>query len=78
MAGLNLTRYNRLWAALGVRSHFQLPYLCMSPSWSCALIYDAITDIVPSFPEVPFRMEGPAVIWDELSVIDIIAVLHTF
>jgi hypothetical protein len=33
MAGLNLTRYNRLWETLGVRSHFKLSYLCMSPEF---------------------------------------------
>jgi hypothetical protein len=78
MAGLNLKRYNKLWAAMGVRSHLQIPYLYMSPNWSCALMYDVITNTVSTFPEVPFRMEGPAVIWDAISVFEIIAVLHTF
>jgi hypothetical protein len=41
-------------------------------------MYVLITDTVPKSPEVPFRMEGTAAIWDENSVIEIIAVLHTF
>jgi hypothetical protein len=41
-------------------------------------VYNAITESIPKFPEVHLRMEGPAVNWDDLSVNDIIAVLHTF
>jgi hypothetical protein len=77
MAGNILTHFDRLWNAPSMISHFQLPYLCMSMYWSCKLMYDAMTDIVPTFQEVPFRLKGPEVIWDEISVIEIILVQHT-
>jgi hypothetical protein len=41
-------------------------------------MHDAIMETVPSFPETPYCMEGPAVIWNAISIIVIIAVLHTF
>jgi hypothetical protein len=77
-AGLNLTRNNRLWDAMGVKSHLQLSYLCISLLWSYVLMHDAIIETVPAFPEDPFRIKGHAIIWDEISIIGITAVPHTF
>jgi hypothetical protein len=63
---------------MAVESHLQLPYLCLCPLWSYILMHDAIMKTVLRFLETPFPKEGPAVIWDEISVINIIAVLHTY